>query len=195
MHTKTHTNMYTHTHKCVKSARKKRSARVSDGVISCSLITSISIPTIWKKKYHSLYSTAALVNNPSLGATSESPAWSRPGGCHVSSEGRGLLREERMRRRKKGEKGEELCILAYSCIITGIPLNALLKVARRGYTGAFLFIVFFFSFLFFTNNQNNQRIKTFQEINGIQMACVLKIWACSTIKSKLQPHCVPWTTE
>lgn len=166
---------------------------MSDGVILCSLITSISIPTIWKKKYHSLYSAAALVNNPSLGATSESPAWSRPGGCHVSSEGRGLLREERMRRRQKGEKGEELCILACSCIITGIPLNA---SSQKRVHGSFFIhcFFFFFSFLFFTNNQNNQRIKTFQEINGIQMACVLKIWACSTIKNKLQPHCAPWMT-
>lgn len=39
-------------------------------------ITCLSIPGIRKKKYHSLCSATALVNNLSLGATSESPAWS-----------------------------------------------------------------------------------------------------------------------
>ncbi len=72
-------------------------------------ITCLSIPGIWKKKYHSLCSATALVNNPSLGATSESPAWFPAWWvpCQFrrrSFGGGGLLREERVRRGKGGEK-------------------------------------------------------------------------------------------
>lgn len=87
-------------------SRKTSERRVRESSDFVFSITCLSIPGIWKKKYHSLCSPTALVNNPSLGATSESPArsptWWVP--CQFRREG-GLLREERMRRGHGADKG------------------------------------------------------------------------------------------
>lgn len=57
----------------MKKVFARRGGESSDFVFA---ETCLSIPGIWKQEYHSLCSAVALVNNPSLGATSESPAWS-----------------------------------------------------------------------------------------------------------------------
>lgn len=80
-------------------------------------IRSLSIPGIWKKKHHSLRSTAALVNNPSMGATSESPAWSSTWWvpCQFRTEGvveRGK-NEMRPGRRKGGGGGVYPSLLSH----------------------------------------------------------------------------------
>lgn len=111
-------------------------------------ITCLSIPGICKKKYHSLCSATALVNNPSLGATSESPArsptWWVP--CQFGVGAGGLLREERMRRGQGGDKGEEEgCIQACSCIITGVLLTAYCLSGVHVLRHFSLFLFFFHS--------------------------------------------------
>lgn len=96
------------------SLRQQQRVRKRNSVFP---ITSLSIPGIWKKKHHSLRSTAALVNNPSTGATSESPAWSSTWWvpCQIRTEGvveRGK-NEMRAGRRKGGEGRVYPSLLSY----------------------------------------------------------------------------------
>lgn len=66
---------------------------------------------LWKKKnYHSLCRATALVNNPSLGATSESQPGPWPDGYHVSSRGSGggCWKRKDWGEEKEGERGEEV---------------------------------------------------------------------------------------
>lgn len=67
---------------------------------------------LWKKKnYHSLCRATALVNNPSLGATSESQPGPWPDGYHVSSRGGsggGCWKRKDWGEEKEGERGEEV---------------------------------------------------------------------------------------
>lgn len=74
-----------------KKQKKDGTGRIKENV------DRFSIAGIWRKKYHSLCSTTALVNNLSLGAASESPAWSQARWVPIQFRRRG----------QRGEQGKE----------------------------------------------------------------------------------------